>query len=292
MKHTYLIIGFLLISLCSTAQTKIPFTLSPNGHILFHAEINGVDGLFIFDTGAGINVVTKRYFDKLKGITSDNHIFTGFRATGERMDVALYKADTMVIGNFTCKSIDLCYLNVDDWDEDGIISLKNFEYNPVTINYNTHELIIHDLKRLPTLKKNSKHIVPLQLDNSRDIALGILCYVNLNDTLKAQFVMDSGAGKNVCRINARYMPALHIDTLDTDKVKKITFKSELKAGHENYIYHTTLPKISVTDHSRISRQPVKVQFVEGLIYDGIMSPEWLGKVITISVPTRELIISE
>ena len=46
-------------------QIKIPFTLTQSGHIVIAAEVNGIKGNFILDTGAGINLLTKDFADKI-----------------------------------------------------------------------------------------------------------------------------------------------------------------------------------------------------------------------------------
>jgi len=45
-----------------TGKDEIPFELLPSGHILVKAKIDSVEGSFIFDTGAGITVFTKKFF--------------------------------------------------------------------------------------------------------------------------------------------------------------------------------------------------------------------------------------
>lgn len=55
------------------------------GKILaFHANVNGHEGFFLFDTGGGISVINPE-FAKVSGCTPWGQV-TGFRMTGERMD--------------------------------------------------------------------------------------------------------------------------------------------------------------------------------------------------------------
>lgn len=56
------------------------------------AKINGVEGNFIFDTGAGLTLITKAFSDKIGKLHKQDGSFTGFRATGEKLTADLYDA--------------------------------------------------------------------------------------------------------------------------------------------------------------------------------------------------------
>ncbi|WP_306354282.1 retropepsin-like aspartic protease [Flavobacterium sp. '19STA2R22 D10 B1'] len=292
MKKIIILFTLFLSFYTVQAQEAIPFTMTPSGHIVVKVSINDVDGKFIFDTGAGLNLVTKTFYDKLKNVTTEGLFYTAFRATGDRLDVQLYKAQHLKIGKFRYEAPTLTYLDLNWGDLDGIISLKNFENAIVTIDYAKSVLIIEETKQLAKIKKSAKTIVPIQVEDSRNISIDIACFVKLNDTHRGQFILDSGAGKNIFRINSRYLSPLNIDVSDTLKVQKKTFKSDFKANHENNIYTTTVAKLALDSNASIAVEQQKVQFVDGLIYDGIMPIDWFGKKITISIPTKEIVITE
>ena len=73
-------------------QINIPFTQTPNGHIIIPATINGVEGKFIFDTGAGINLLTKKFADNITDLEKTKHFYTGHRATGEEIKSDLWNS--------------------------------------------------------------------------------------------------------------------------------------------------------------------------------------------------------
>ena len=103
MKVNYIICLLLLLplySFCQSAnQDEIPFELLPSGHILVKAKVDNVQGNFIFDTGAGITVFTKTFFKKLTHTTLEDGGYTAFRATGERVDLNLYRVAGFEFGN-------------------------------------------------------------------------------------------------------------------------------------------------------------------------------------------------
>jgi hypothetical protein len=88
------------------------------------------------------------------------------------------------------------------------------------------------------------------------------------------------------------MAALSIDASDSLHVKKKIFDSEFKAGHQNLIYYTGIRKMALAGNQGVMITGVKVQFVQDLIYDGIISPDWFGKKISISVASKQILISD
>ncbi|HLV13750.1 MAG TPA: aspartyl protease family protein [Xanthomarina sp.] len=98
-----------LLILCTTLnysqeksinKIEIPFTQTANGHIIIPAKINGIEGHFIFDTGAGINLLTKKFADKVTNLEKTHHFYTGHRATGEELQSDLWNSEYLEIGNF------------------------------------------------------------------------------------------------------------------------------------------------------------------------------------------------
>lgn len=278
-------------TLASIQEETIPFTQDRDGHILFKAMINGVEGNFMFDTGAGINVITKRFFDKLRHLTAEDGIYTGFRATGDRQDVKLYHAQELTIGKNHFTAGPLTYVDLDWGSTDGIISLKNFEKDMIiTIDYAAKTLTFSPEGRFSALKKEATAVFPIQLEDLRGMELNIFCRVRVNNKLTLQFCMDSGAGTGLLRINQLFLQDLHIDTTDTAHVRKITHESEFQKGYRNTIFITNIDHLAIDEAQAIDEVNPRAQFVEGLIYDGIMAPDWLGKRITISIPDKEILV--
>jgi Aspartyl protease len=290
-----------LLLLCSglalrvgaVTEDSVPFTLDSDGHILFKAMIDGVEGNFIFDTGAGINVLSKSFFDKLPHMVAADGVFTGFRATGDRIDSRLYYAKELSIGKNTFGLSALTYFDMGPVPFDGIISIKNFEKDVIfTIDYSAKTLTFAPRKNLSALEKGAKGVIPLQLQDERGICLDIFCRVRICDTLTLQFCLDSGAGTNGLRINQVFMKYLPIDTADTAHVRTITHASEFKPGYVNRMYVANIDRLALADAPAISVHSPRAQFVEDLIYDGIMSINWLGNKLTFSIPDKEIVIQQ
>ena len=292
MVKQFLAICCILMSTILHAQTRvskpvsIPFTLTPQGHILIKANINGVAGSFIFDTGAGLNMLTKKFADKVSGLKKTDGFYTGHRATGEAIVTDLWMADSIGIGSLTLPNQVITVLDV-DFPIDGLISLTPFKSTPVTIDYTKKLLIVESTASTSQLLKAGTP-VPIQLSDEWGITLCISTYVRLANALTLQVVLDSGAGANVFRFSARYMDKLGIDSAKTTHKY---LKSEFNPLVGNNYYRTSLPTLSAGG-GVAEKKDFNATFIEGLIYEGITCVNWLGNKITIDVPNKRLIVAK
>jgi hypothetical protein len=276
MFTTLVLLFLLLLSQISLAQ--IPFEISKNGHITIKATINGVEGKFIFDTGAGLNVVFSNFSKKINH-DSTHHFFVGHRATGEELTVNLYNAASFEIYNTFFEGQEYAILDMDFGDIDGLISLQPFRNKLVTIDYN------QKLIYFPKKVKSSKSI-DIQLADYAEKALDIFTNVLLNDSLEVQIMLDSGSGQKSFWFNSRFLTALGLDKMD---FKEVPITSDFNKKNNYYI--GKLQQFSLPDQSA-KQSDINVAFVDGLIYEGKTSIEWLGNVITIDLLEKKIYISE
>jgi len=189
------------------------------------------------------------------------------------------------------KTIDeVSYIDADLGGIDGIISLKSLEPTPFTIDFEKKTIRIESATSLTGISKKAR-IIPVQLEQSRGKALTIFAWFRVNDKLTLQFSLDSGAGKDVYRINAKYLKALGINTADTALVKQYNKKSEIDTAHLSSIYVTKLAKLNTVADPAISVTNIPVQFLEGLIYDGIVWINWLGSQVTFDLQRERLLVT-
>lgn len=272
----------------SNANNEIPFELLPSGHILVKAKIEGVQGSFIFDTGSGLTIFTKSFFNKLKDTHAQDGGYTGFRATGERLDIDLYSVKDFEFGAVKKATEEVSAIDINLGGIDGLISLKLLENQPFTIDFNTKVIRLENPATLTEIGKTAKPIT-LQLEQSREKSLTVFSYFKVNDTLTLQFSLDSGAGKDVFRLNSKYIKQLGVDVSDTVHVKRIQKNSEINTGYVSNIYITTLKKLA-TQEQTINKEDLPVQFVDGLIYDGIIWINWLGSKLTFDLQNKKLLV--
>jgi len=283
----------ILISTCSYSQEKvteqinIPFKVSPNGHIMIQAKVNGVEGTFVFDTGAGINLLTKEFADKVNDLEKTDHFYTGHRATGEELQTDLWKAKTLEIGTFKIQDGTVTVFDF-DFPLDGLISLTPFKNTPITIDFENKVLSIESSKSLKERVSNQDFEMPIQIANDRDITIGIATKIQLDNKLALNVSLDSGAGFGVYRFSSRYMKTLGIDSTNIESEYK---KSYFKPEDGNTYYYTNVSKMS-DFNTNTSITDFKATFIDGLIYEGIMGIDWIGEVITIDIPEKRLIVKK
>ncbi|MDN5286024.1 MAG: Aspartyl protease [Mucilaginibacter sp.] len=290
-RSKFLFLFLLILTITSTgyAQSSIPFELTSRDHIIVKAKINGVEGNFIFDTGAGLTLITKTFADKIGKLHKQDGSYTAFRATGEKLTADLYDAQTVTLGNFVEHNPVLTIFDVDFGPLgpiDGLISLMSFREQPFTIDYTNKRLIFETDKSMSAIRKTG-HNIPLQLEDSRDKALTIAAYFIVNNKLTLQFLIDSGAGSNVYRINSKYISALGIDTASATK---IAIPSEFDPKLKTTIYQANVKSITTKASPAVQCQDVKASFISGLIYDGIVCLNWIGKQVTFDLKKREMIV--
>jgi hypothetical protein len=279
---------FLMCGNSSMARSAIKFSTDEEGHIFIKAEVNGVAGNFLFDTGAGITLVTRKYAAKVKGLKLADQNFTAFRATGEPVSVNLSSGANLTIGDFADPAPVISVIDADLGPADGLISLSSFKNQVFTIDYEHKQLIFENRSAVASIKHKA-YIIPLQPEIMRDKSYEIFAYFIVNKKLVLQFSMDSGAGDGVFRINARYAQQLNIDTA---AARKATHKSEFNPNIITHNYFAEIKSIAAKNAPDISRNTTRVTLIEGMIYDGIMSLSWIGKRVTFDLKDSELIVQK
>ncbi|REC44535.1 aspartyl protease family protein [Chryseobacterium sp. 5_R23647] len=267
---------FLVFSLKTNAQ--IPFEVNSNGHIIIKAKINNVEGRFILDTGAGLNAIFTKFSNKIKN-EKTNNFFVGHRATGEELNVDLYNAKSMEINSKQFLDQQYTIIDLEFGDIDGMISLQPFRDMPITIDYNKKKILFD------RSTKGDKSI-DIQIADYAGKAIDIFTYVELNDNLKIQTLVDSGAGKNSFWFSSKLMEAL---VLKKEDFKAIPIKSDFKK--ENNYYIGKLSKINTINKLR-KVENLDAAFIDGLIYEGKASIDWLGHILTIDIAKKKIFIAD
>lgn len=261
--------------------------MTPYGHIIISAEVNGIEGNFIFDTGAGINLLTKEFADKIKDLEKTHHFTTGHRATGEALQLDIWNSKTLEISDFRIKNEIFAVYDF-EFPFAGLISLSPFIDKPITIDFENKILTIESNKSLKKRIAKEDFEIPIRITNGNGFDIGITTKVQLNNKLTLNVKLDSGAGFNVYKFSSRYLSNLGIDSTKIESEYK---KSYFKPKQGNMFYYTNIEKMSDKDKN-VSIMDFKAKFVDGLIWEGIMGINWIGNVITIDIPNKRLIVQK
>lgn len=291
MKKGFLLVTFLLFSIVFYAQhytkekIEIPFKLSPNGYIMIKASVNGIPGNFVFDTGAGMNLLTKDFADKIDNLEKTTHFYTGHRATGEAITSDLYQSEVLKIADFSIEDEQFAVYDI-DFPLDGLISLTPLQQKAFTVNFEENKLVIESEESLRRRKENIKFEMPLEINNDRNVKVSVGTIVQL-DSLELHVGLDSGAGFDVYRFNSRFMEALGIDST---QVESKYIPSSFKPEQGNQYYFAEVSRLS---DLKVNAEQIdfRATFIDGLIYEGIMGINWIGEIITFDMPAKRILVN-
>ncbi len=272
-----LLLLLLLIPFNIFAQS-IPFQLTPAGHILVKAKIEGKEGNFIFDTGGGINLFFNDFAKDLSQQQSYN-FFTAFRATGERIDCPIFHSKEISFGGKTFKNTVYTTFDMKINGINGLISLPMLEDTDFIIDYKQKQIILGEIKSTKNIKS-----FDIQLATIADNATDIFTYVVLNGKYKIKVLLDSGAGSNSFWLSDKLIATLNLNKETLETIEK---KSEFNANQTTKIYTGSIASIS-NDYATVNNP--KVNFIEGLIYEGKTSINWLGNKIGFSLKKKKIYI--
>ena len=99
--------------LARRGYTAIPIILNDLGHLLTTVVVNGVPGLFILDTGAGISLIEENYADRFKlNLQNDEVSFTGAGAGGKGLKVVPCPGNIIEIGAYMVTDFPLVTMSL------------------------------------------------------------------------------------------------------------------------------------------------------------------------------------
>lgn len=274
-KKSVLVASAFLYSVTAFAQ-KSPLNILPSGHIIVQAEVEGKKGNFIFDTGGGVNLFLGNFSKDLSQKESYNFL-TAFRATGEQMTVPMFKSKEIVFNGKTFKDTWYATHHMEIKGIDGLISLPMLYDTEFIIDYTTKEIVF------PKEKLNGKKVVNIQLSTNADQSLDITTYINVND-IRINVLLDSGAGNDSFWLSDRLMGTLGIKKEGLQLMEK---KSEFNPAITNKFYKGNVNSVS---NSFAKVEKPNVFFVEGLIYEGKTSINWLGKKLGFNLKEKKIYI--
>ncbi|MDR6545044.1 hypothetical protein J2810_001086 [Chryseobacterium rhizosphaerae] len=274
IKKSVLTASVFLYSSVVLAQ-KTPLNILPSGHLLVQAEVEGKKGNFIFDTGGGINLFLGNFSKNLAPKESYNFL-TAFRATGEKMTVPLFKSKEVIVNGKKFKDTWYATHDMEIKGIDGLLSLPMFYDTEFIIDYTNKELIF------PKEKLSGNKVLDIQLSTNADQSLDISTYILLNNTYRINVLLDSGAGNDSFWLSDRLMGTLGIKKESLQLIEK---KSEFDPAIINKFYKGSVDAVS---NSFVKVDKPNVLFVEGLIYEGKTSINWLGKKLGFNLKEKKI----
>lgn len=262
----------------------IAFTTNPDGMPIIPATAGEATPLtLILDTGAGLAVLAPSVIEKVHGIPAGQ--FTGFRMTGERLDIPLFTIPRLVIGPMEKKEVLVGSWEVlDKLHIDGIVSLRQFKDQPFTLDFGNKMLTFETTKTLAQRRADAV-VSPIQLDEFRGVSLDMFSQFLLAGR-PGQCEIDTGSP--ISTVSTRYMHPLGIEP-DSKDVRKVERKTI--AGAPEIRYDTRLSEIALAASPKMDILHPQISFVD-VIYDCVVGVDfWSGKALTVDIPDRQIMVS-
>lgn len=135
----------------------IPIHENTSGLLLITVQVNGIEGLFILDTGAGISVIDSRHAGRLQlTLQKDNTTFSGAGAGGQGLEVIPSKGNKIEIGNYIIKDFTLSVMSFENISQalteagceefSGVIGVDILKPGKAIIDYSTMTLYLSSEK--------------------------------------------------------------------------------------------------------------------------------------------------
>jgi hypothetical protein len=268
------------------AQTSIPITVSKNGHLMVKAKVNDIEGNFILDTGAGLHVISKRFYDKVKHHVIDSGRFTAFRHTGERLDGMIYQFKEVSLLPLSDSNAWVgVYAGFDEMGFDGLVSCKLIEDDIVTVDVRNKYLTVETRASIEAKIKSS---IPLFVHDDRGRSLDVFIETRIDSIHRALLEFDTGAGYSPLSIHARYMAYTGTDTTALE-----IRQSGTGFGKTEKTYFDRTKKVHLSVPGTTEGGYPNIVFKPSLIYDGLTSHIIFGdKPWTLDIARRRLYLLE
>jgi len=281
----FLLVAVLIASSIAVAQKpiSIPFTITDTSSLMIPVSTPAGDSSFILDTGAGITVLSQSLVDKLGGKLAGR--FTGFRLTGERLDMQLFTIPELRVGSFVRKQIVVAgWDGLDKFHTTGMIALDFFRNEPFTLDFEHNQLILETTASIAQRHREGI-AVPVKLDDQRGVTLDLFAPF-LIGTQPAECEVDTGSQGYIVALPT--MKRLGLDPLSLG-IKQSEHTSIL--GNKEIRYRATLDAFSLEGTKLGAGRKTPVLF-EDIIYDCNVGVDfWFNHVVTFDIPHQHLIVA-
>lgn len=294
------------VASCSTGKRVASETLAENttainhaggnsglAHMLkIHADVSGIKTKLIFDTGIGVNLISKPLCKKLNCKISGS--VTGKRTTGQSVTIPTAKIKSLRVANRSLNNVTVGVLDLKSFlpnkpefeGVEGYLSLTFFGKQAFTIDYPNHILILETPESLKNRIKNGNSVSLTKKFEDGALTIQIPVRIPTNKVLKMQLDL----GTNIISINNKYADLLK------PLFNKETLKSDSLVDETNFKRKRFFVKIKgdikpASDNIASQKNPI-VMF-QKMIYDGMIGNDFFkDRVTTYDLQNSILIVGE
>jgi hypothetical protein len=191
---------------------KVPITLN-----------DSVSTFFIFDTGIGVNLLSKKLADAFGLKVTSRH--TGHRMSGQEITIPMSALPSMTfagqrqvqvpVGIWEMKGF--LPQDADCQDVEGFLSLGFFRHQAFTMDYKTGRFTIEGEEGLKA-RRSSGNVIPVTIDEDGP-AITIFMPLKLPDGTTIKVEIDLGG--NILTLNEKFMSRLGVDKISKTVDRKL-----------------------------------------------------------------------
>lgn len=264
------------------------------GLIFINARFNGVEGMFVFDTGAGLHTISSDYYKEVsKGskAISDLPLFSGFRHNGERLDLPIDRLDSLRIPGLTELNPVVAIsekFNSHPTGISGILSAKLIEEAPIVIDFASGDVFLPTAQDVQSFEARGVSL-KLSLKKDRDKSIALFFDLLLPDKSLAEMKFDTGTPFNNLLLRPRYMEQFDLEKSDPN-IETSVYTSAF--GLADTVFTAEVEALTLTEGTLKLDKP-SVGFKGSLIYDGLTGAGFFqDKKLLIDIPNERLIVAE
>ena len=269
-------------STASADEPSVPFQRVAGHCLAVPVRVGSNETRFLFDTGAGVNIISQKIADRMNLKPDGNH--GGKRMSGQPVHFKATHLPSLTFGN---QSLDHTPAAIVDLEKmfageadlkniEGIISLNFFRNIPFTIDYQRNCIILESKDTLQQ-RINTGFLVPIHVTTKGRIESDAFLPVSFSNGLKAIVEIDTGSGSLILN-KAKYMERFGLSE-SASALKCVDGLDE--TGHKYQRYFGTLPanlSLGRKESTSYRVQQPKVQF-QNIIYDGLIGDDCLSQFV-------------
>ena len=287
----FLIVFALFIVQCKNlcSQDTIPISIANNRFLIVEGLVNNsYKARFIIDTGAGLELVSYGFFDKIRDSATPAGILTGFQSIGTRVDLELYQISSLKIGNYEKRDLIIApYSDLDNYTGiDGLVSLNFFKHQAFTFDFVTRKLVLETPGSINSIQERAENI-PIYESNFADRSLDIFLPLIVNGNVKILTKFDTGTGIETM-IHPYFLKALGINNL-TDSASRRSYQNPDGSSQELSVFQ--IDSLSSVNSKLVEGNDLSANFLENFIYEGLIGWQLFKyKLITIDITNHRLLV--
>ncbi|MDF1664829.1 MAG: retropepsin-like aspartic protease [Planctomycetota bacterium] len=273
--------------------SHVPFQYAGSHLIKIPVTVNGsIKTHFIFDTGIGVNLLSKKLGDQLNCKVTSSH--TGKRMSGQSITVPLSKVSLLSVAGKERQQVTVGIWDMTSFlpnspefkDVEGFLSLNFFKDQAFTLDYSGSKLILETETSLEARAKQGT-VIPITV---KDDGQSVTIFMALKIPRGPAITVEIDLGGNILTLHEKYMSQLKVQP-DSKDVRIEKRKDETGFNYTRYFTKIDGPIHPENAPSR-KQEGLSVMF-QKIIYDGLIGNAFMKRqTVTYDLANSRMIFGE